>query len=68
LEEDDDFGAEVFDFHGKVVSRDLLDSIIEINFLDRHLGFSSRRAVNVLDIGAGYGRLAHRMATAFPKY
>jgi hypothetical protein len=66
LEEDDDFGAEVFDFHGKVVSRDLLDSIIEINFLDRHLGFSSGRAVNVLDIGAGYGRLAHRMATAFP--
>src|SRR6266851_2067589 len=32
LSEDDDFGAEVFDFHGKVVSRDLLDSIIEINF------------------------------------
>ena len=66
LEEDDDFGAEVFDFHRKVVSRDLLDSIIEINFLDRHLGFSSGRDVRVLDIGAGYGRLAHRMATAFP--
>jgi putative sugar O-methyltransferase len=66
LKEDDAFGAEVFDFHGKVVSRDLLDSIIEINFLDRHLGFSNGRAVNVLDVGAGYGRLAHRMATALP--
>jgi hypothetical protein len=66
LEEDDEYGAEVFDFHGKVVSRDLLDSIIEIDFLDRHLSLSNERAVNVLDIGAGYGRLAHRMATAFP--
>ena len=65
LEEDGQFGAEVFDFHGKVVSRDLLDSIIEMNFLDRHLGISSGRPVRVLDIGAGYGRLAHRMVTAF---
>jgi hypothetical protein len=66
LGEDDSFGAEVFDFHGKVVSRDLLDSIIEINFLERHLGFSAWRDLKVLDIGAGYGRLAHRMATALP--
>jgi hypothetical protein len=66
LQEDERFGAEVFDYHGKVVSRDLLDSIIEINFLDRYLGFSSGRTTSVLDIGAGYGRLAHRMTTAFP--
>ena len=64
--EDDVFGAEIFDFHGKVVSRDLLDSIMEINFLDRHLELSKWRNVRVLDIGAGYGRLAHRMATALP--
>jgi hypothetical protein len=66
LAEDDLFGAELFDFHGKTVSRDLLDSIIELNFLDRHLNLASGRALNVLDIGAGYGRLAHRMVTAFP--
>jgi hypothetical protein len=66
LDEDDRWGAETFDFHSKTVSRDLLDSIIEINFLDRHLGLSSTPAVNVLDVGAGYGRLAHRMATAIP--
>jgi hypothetical protein len=66
LEEDDEFGVETFNFHGKVVSRDLLDSIIEINFLSRHLGFLTTRAVNVLDVGAGYGRLAHRMASALP--
>lgn len=48
------------------MSRDLLDSIIEINFLERQLGFSGWRDLKVLDIGAGYGRLAHRMATALP--
>src|SRR5262249_43366184 len=38
----------------------------EINFLDRHLGLSKWSDAKVLDIGAGYGRLAHRMATALP--
>jgi hypothetical protein len=66
LDEDGQWGAELYDFHGKAVSRDLLDSIIELNFLDRHLGLSGSRVANVLDVGAGYGRLAHRMATAFP--
>jgi putative sugar O-methyltransferase len=66
LLEDDLFGAEIFDFHGKTVSRDLLDSIIEINFLDKHLNISRDRVMNVLDIGAGYGRLAHRLTTAVP--
>lgn len=66
LDEDDKFGVEVFNFHGKFVSRDLLDSVNELNFLDRHMDLSSGRELRVLDIGAGYGRLAHRMATAFP--
>jgi hypothetical protein len=48
------------------VSRDLLDSVAEINFLEKHVGLSSLPALRVLDIGAGYGRLAHRMAQAFP--
>ena len=60
LAEDAYFGNYVFDINGRVVSRDLLDSILEIYFLDRHLGISKNEP-NVLDIGAGYGRLAHRM-------
>jgi hypothetical protein len=66
LEEDGAFGAETFDFHGKLVSRDLLESILEINFLDRHVELSHWRDVRILDIGAGYGRLAHRAAAGLP--
>jgi SAM-dependent methyltransferase len=67
LREDGSFGcwtAEVAGY-GKV-SRDLLDSVNEILFLDRALGVLSRSDLRVLDIGAGYGRLAHRMTTAVP--
>jgi hypothetical protein len=67
LQEDDYFGAELFDFHEKLVSRDLIDSVIEINFLQRHLSLNrSTDNFCVLDIGAGYGRLAHRLGNAFP--
>ena len=67
LEEDDLFGCHTFTFdEGRVVSRDLLDSVAEINFLDRSLGLYSITAPKVLDIGAGYGRLAHRMVEALP--
>ena len=67
LDEDDYFGAELFEFHTKPVSRDLIDSIIEINFLERYLGLSRLASFNVMDIGAGYGRLAHRMTATFPQ-
>jgi len=66
LSEDELFGASTFVFDQHVVSRDLLDSILEMYFLERHLGLFSRDGFNVLDIGAGYGRLAHRMTTAVP--
>jgi hypothetical protein len=66
LTEDELFGAATFTFDKKIVSRDLLDSILEIYFLERHLGLFSRANTTVLDIGAGYGRLAHRVATAVP--
>ena len=46
------------------VSRDLLESVNEINFLDRKLGVLSKAPFHILDIGAGYGRLAHRMSEA----
>jgi hypothetical protein len=65
LTEDGAFGAHTFEVDGKVVSRDLLDSVLEINFLNQHLELS-RQSVTILDIGAGYGRLAHRMAGSFP--
>jgi hypothetical protein len=67
LEEDGRFGCWTFSYPGwGRVSRDLLQSINEIAFLERQLGISSRESPAVLDIGAGYGRLAHRMVTALP--
>jgi SAM-dependent methyltransferase len=66
LVEDNNFGNFSFMIAGRQVSRDLLDSIAEIYFLDRHLEVASRAGIRVLDIGAGYGRLAHRMVSALP--
>lgn len=66
LTEDGAFGAIAYEITGRQVSRDLLDSILEIDFLDRHLNIVSNPPLSVLDIGAGYGRLAHHMLTAIP--
>ena len=66
LTEDEAFGIFTFEIAGRTVSRDLLDSIMEISFLDRHIGLMSCREITVLDIGAGYGRLAYRMSTSVP--
>lgn len=67
LEEDGLFGAWTFEFGDRPsVSRDLLDSVNEINYLDAQMGLSQIENLRVLDIGAGYGRLAHRMSTALP--
>jgi SAM-dependent methyltransferase len=52
---------------GSLVSRDLLDSIWEMNLLERALHITRNPSLKVLDIGAGYGRLAHRFAEAFPE-
>jgi SAM-dependent methyltransferase len=67
LEEDGAFGCWTFTYpgHGRV-SRDLLESVNELAFLERELGLSKLDGFSVLDIGAGYGRLAHRMAAGFP--
>lgn len=65
--EDGLFGAWTFKFGQRPeISRDLLDSINEINYLDDQMGLSKIENLRVLDIGAGYGRLAHRMSTALP--
>lgn len=65
LSEDGAFGAWTVDAPGRgTLSRDRLDSAGEILFLERHLGVLGHPQLRILDVGAGYGRLAHRMAEA----
>jgi len=59
------FGAETFTFQDKLVSRDLIDSIIELNYLEEKLQLSNIKNLHILDIGAGYGRLAKRIQEGF---
>ena len=66
LKEDELFGNYTFRIDNRLVSRDLLDSIMEIYFLEKHLNVSLSKDMTILDIGAGYGRLAHRMVHALP--
>jgi SAM-dependent methyltransferase len=68
LHEDGLFGCQTFSYKTlPLLSRDLLDSINELYFLDRELGLFDLEKVRVLDIGAGYGRSAHRMSEALPR-
>lgn len=68
LKEDSMFGAITYLFgEDLLVSRDLLDSILEIYFIKRVLGLDFNNSCVGLDIGAGYGRFAHRFTAAFPK-
>jgi SAM-dependent methyltransferase len=71
LAEDGDYGVFTFptgdtdkDGNKRCVSRDLLDSVNELLFLERVLQISRMPGLKVLDIGAGYGRLAYRAVTA----
>lgn len=66
MEDDAAFAVRRFEVDGRMVSRDLLDSILEINLIDREIGLANKPGLKVLDIGAGYGRLAHRMVQAMP--
>jgi FkbM family methyltransferase len=67
LGEDGAFGAWSAEIPGRGrVSRELLDSAAALLFLERTLGVLSKPGLRVLDVGAGYGRLAHRMAVAHP--
>jgi SAM-dependent methyltransferase len=67
LEEDGAFGCWTYEVEGLPrCSRDLLDSVSELLFLERELGVLAGNRPRVLDIGAGYGRLAHRYVTAVP--
>ncbi|MDE2181731.1 MAG: hypothetical protein KGJ78_01780 [Alphaproteobacteria bacterium] len=63
LREDGLFGAHTVEFDdGTLVSRDLLDSVNQANVIARLLGRGPGDPIRILDIGAGYGRLAHRLA------
>ncbi len=67
MQEDGLYGAYTLDFgDGYIISRDLLASINEINFICRMLGLEREDPIKVLDIGAGYGRLAQRLTEAMP--
>jgi len=67
LREDGAFGALTFEIDGRRVSRDLLDSALEIEALAGWLGADVLAAARVLDVGAGYGRLAHRLCSWSPR-
>lgn len=67
LTEDRAFGVYTVQLDGRLISRDLLDSAAEIDFLDRHLNLANGRQLKFIDIGAGYGRLAYRMSQALPE-
>jgi SAM-dependent methyltransferase len=67
LGEDGAFGAVTFEFDGRRVSRDLIDSALEIEALAAWLGADRLAGARVLDVGAGYGRLAHRLCTWSPR-
>lgn len=65
LKEDGAFGARTARTVDSIaVSRDLLDSIVEIYAFERLAGLVSRTGLRILDIGAGYGRFAHRVIEA----
>jgi SAM-dependent methyltransferase len=65
LTEDNAFGVLTYHMGGKIISRDLCDSIMELYFVQEALqgGVPARW----LDIGAGYGRLAYRLNALFPQ-
>ncbi|HSW11578.1 MAG TPA: class I SAM-dependent methyltransferase [Solimonas sp.] len=65
LQEDGAYGCLTFDFEGLPrISRDLLDSVLELNVLQDWCGLLQDRSLRVLDVGAGYGRMAQRLAEA----
>ncbi len=60
--EDGDFGVQCIRIGGRLWSRDLIDSVMEVTFLRDHLPSGSLDSLRIIDIGAGYGRLLHRLA------
>ncbi len=68
MTEDGTFGVNHFRFMNRYTdSKDLLDSVNEIAFRERAVDISNMLPLRVLDIGAGYGRLMHRLVEAWPQ-
>jgi hypothetical protein len=68
MTEDGTFGVNHFRFMNRYTdSKDLLDSVNEIAFRERAVGISNMLPLRVLEIGAGYGRLMHRLVEAWPQ-
>jgi len=65
LKEDELFGCVTLTDNNVILSRDLLDSVIEIDAIATKFNLAVSHMA-ILDIGSGYGRLAHRLAAAFP--
>ena len=51
--------------HGRLISQDLANSVLEANAIARAL--SGRRPQSILEIGAGYGRTAYVLLNVFPE-
>lgn len=67
LEEDNLFGVYTTQMeNGKTLSRDLLDSVSEISFLEKWTGLRRGAISGVVDIGSGYGRFGYRLALSCP--
>jgi SAM-dependent methyltransferase len=66
LPEDRLFGVYAVESGIGLLTRDRLDAASEITFLEHHLQLSRRKVLHVLDIGAGYGRFAHRLLQYHP--
>lgn len=62
--ENGSFGCISYDIDYMKISRDLLDSILEIYFLKEF--FPNLKNMNILEIGAGYGRLCKRFTDCYP--
>ena len=59
------YGCLYYEHDGIKISRDLLDSVLEIIFLKSI--FKDLDKLSILDIGAGYGRLCKRFLDCYPK-
>lgn len=57
-------GCKTFKIDNTIVSRDLLDSVIEITYLKTKL--PDIENMNIIEIGGGYGRLCKRFLDCYP--
>ncbi len=64
--EDTLFGVYSISAEGKIITRDLLDSVCELHRLRDVLSLTPSSHFTGLDIGSGYGRLAYRLSQCFP--